>query len=188
MLRLDIHTEEQESFDERTSKFVTTPAQRLGVVDIEHSLVSLSKWEAIHQIPFLSSGDDLTAEQILDYLMCMVVTPGVDPRIMAYCSEEQLKAINDYMNSNHTATTFREVKGHAPGPKEVVTSELIYFWMVSFKIPFQPSETWHLGSLLALIKVCSVKNSKPKKRSPADMRAERQRANAERRAKYGTSG
>lgn len=186
MLRLVIKSDREEQYDEATGRFVYGEEAIVAIVDLEHSLASLSKWESIHKVPFLSN-PDLTPELIFEYLKCMILDPNVDPNLLYQCSEENLKEINTYINSAESATTFGRVPEKRGPSREKVTSELIYFWMLTYQIPVE-AETWHLNRLLALIKICSVKNSKPGKRSAASMAEERARINAERKAQYQTSG
>lgn len=186
MLRLTVTINEQEFFDEETRRFSKSAGEDV-TLELEHSLVSLSKWEAIHGIPFLSSADSLTTELVFDYLKCMVVTENVDPNLLAYCTQEDLERIQKYISSGASATTFPNLPKQRSGPKETITSELIYYWMTGFQIPFE-AENWHLSRLLNLIQICSIKSSKPQKRSRAEAMAERNRINAERKAKLNTTG
>ena len=187
MLTITILTEPEEQYDEETNRFISGGDPIVvAVIEMEHSLASLSKWESIHQIPFLSS-TDLPPEQVFDYLKCMVVSPDVDPDVLYRASQSNLEAIQAYINSSESATTFGNIPNRAGGPRERVTSELIYYWMAAFQIPIE-AEHWHLNRLLSLIKIFSVKNAKQPKRSAREMAEERNRINAERRAKLGTSG
>lgn len=180
MLRITINGEEL--FDEKTRTFVQTNGVSF---DLEHSLVSLSKWEAIHKVPFLSSRDT-TNEQMYDYIACMIVTPGIDRDVVYRCTQEDIARIQEYINSEASATTFARLP-EKRGQGETITSELIYYWMTAFQVPFD-AENWHLNRLFSLIRVANVKNSKPSKRSPREIAEERNRINAERRAQLGTNG
>ena len=131
------------------------------VLQLEHSLVSISKWESKWHIPFLD-GKDKTLEQIIDYVRCMTITQNVKPEVYNRLTEDNLKAINDYIENPMTATTFSDINQRPS--REIITSEIIYYWMVSFNIPFE-CQKWHLNKLLTLIKVCNIKNSPPKKMS-----------------------
>lgn len=179
MLRLVVS---DEGFNNDTQEFETIDPV---VLELEHSLVSLSKWESKHQKPFLSN-DAKTSEEIFDYLKEMIVTPGVDRNNLARCSMEQLKAIQEYIDSPQSATTFGQMP-ETPGRGEVITAELIYYWMVAFTIPWE-AEVWHLNRLFALIRICNIKNSKPQAQSSRSAAAERAKINAERRARLGTRG
>lgn len=180
MLRIIIDGDE--SFNDDTQTFGTINDV---VVELEHSLVSLSKWESKHQKPFLSTGAK-TADEIFDYLKTMVVTPNLDLDVLYRCSQKNLDAIQEYIDSSQSATTFGSMPEHR-GPGEVITSELIYYWVVSFNIPFE-CETWHLNRLFSLIRICNIKNSKSKK-MPRNEIAQRNRdLNAKRKAELGTTG
>lgn len=180
MLRIII--EPEETYDESTQTFGFTDRV---VVDLEHSLVSLSKWESKYQKPFLSS-EKKTSEEIFGYLRAMVVTPDVDLDVLNACSKSDIDKIQEYIDSNQTATTFGAMPERR-GPAEVITSELIYYWMVAFNIPFE-CQTWHLNRLFALIRVCNVKNSKPVKMSRNEIAQRNHEINMKRRAELGTSG
>lgn len=154
-------------------------------IELEHSLVSLSKWESKYQTPFLGPGAK-TTEQTLGYIEAMILTPNVPENILSILTEDNFAQINDHIESSQTATTFHD-RGKKKGRSETVTSELIYFWMVSYNIPFT-CETWHLNRLFSLIRVCEVKNSKPKKMSRSEIAQRNQELNAQRRAQLGTTG
>lgn len=172
-----------EGFDERTKQFVEVGEEL--VVELEHSLVSLSKWESEYQKPFLSSSQK-TSEEIFGYLKEMILTPNVGLEDLYRCSQKDLEEIQKYIDSSQSATTFG-VMPETRGPREVVTSELIYYWMIGFTIPWE-AQYWHLNRLFALIRICNLKNQKPKKMSRGEMAQQNARINAERRAKLGTSG
>lgn len=172
-----------EGFDEKTKQFVDIGEPL--VVELEHSLVSLSKWESEFKKPFLSS-DEKTSEEIFGYLLKMVLTPNVGREDLMRCSQSDLASIQQYIESSESATTFG-LMPETRGPREVVTSELIYFWMVNFNIPWE-AERWHLNRLFALIRICNIKNSPKKKMSRQEIAEQNARINAERRAKTGSKG
>lgn len=180
MLRLII--EGDESFNNETQMFETLEPT---IIELEHSLISLSKWEAKHQKPFLSSGKK-SSEEIFNYLKMMVLTPNVDPDAFYKCSQKELDSIQLYIDSNQSATSFG-VMPERRGPGEVITSELIYYWMVSFNIPFE-CQSWHLNRLFALVRICNIKNSKPKRMSRGELAQQNRDLNAKRRSELGTSG
>lgn len=180
MLRLII--EGDELYDEETNTFSNLDGV---VLDLEHSLISLSKWESKYQKPFLSSGDK-TSEEIFGYLKAMVVTPDVDSDVLYRCSQKNIQQIQEYIDSSQSATTFGMMPERR-SPGEVITSELIYYWMVAFNIPFT-CETWHLNRLLSLIRICNIKNSKPEKVSKNVLAQRYAEINAKRRAELNTSG
>lgn len=180
MLRVII---QDEGFDEKQRKFVDIG--KPIVIDLEHSLVSLSKWESKYKKPFLSSTDK-TSEEIFGYLEAMIVTSNVGLEDLKKCSNEDFEAIQRYIDSSESATTFG-VMPETRGPREVVTSELIYYWMIGFQIPWE-AQYWHLNRLFALIRICNVKNSKQKKMSKREIAENNARINAERKKQLGTSG
>lgn len=179
---LTITIPDVEMFDEQTQEFVTRPYMTL---DLEHSLVSLSKWESIHEKPFLGKNEK-TSEEVLDYIKLMTLTPDVPDDVYLKLSEDNATEINKYLEAKMTATWFSEAPG-APGTRDVITSELIYYWMITFQIPFE-CETWHLNRLFTLIRVCNIKQAKPKKMSRAEMAARNRELNARRREQLGTKG
>lgn len=180
MLRLVIPS--RELWDGRKSQFVYTKEQTL---QLEHSLISLSKWESKWQKAFLSRKEK-TQEESIDYIRCMLITPNVDPHVISTLSSQSIEAINEYISAPMTATYFREDKSER-GSREVVTAELIYYWMISLNIPFE-CQKWHLNRLLALIRTCSIKNSPPKKRSTKEIMSQNAALNAARRKQLNTRG
>ncbi len=179
---LTIVIEGEENFNNENNTFETTNDTR---IDFEHSLVSVSKWEAIYEKPFLSPGAK-SSEEIFEYLKAMVLTPNVDPDVLYSCSQKNLDKIQEYIDSSQSATTFGSMPERR-GQGEVITSELIYYWIVSFNIPFE-CQHWHLNRLFSLIRICNIKNSKPKKLSRMEMAQRNRELNAKRKAELGTSG
>ena len=171
-----------EVYDDSTGLLSTVNDVQL---ELEHSLVSLSKWEQMYEKSFMNT-EEKTDEELIGYIQCMVVTPDWDPQLLYKITQENLEEINNYINARMTATTFHDPPG-APKTREVITSELIYYWMTVFNIPFE-CEHWHLNRLFTLIRICNVKQSKPKKMSQAEAARQRAELNAARRAQYGTSG
>lgn len=170
-------------FNEETNEFVTIKGDTLL---IEHSLISISKWEQKWKKPFMETPNK-TFEEILDYIGCMLLKP-VNPEIFLIIPTESFEEIVNYINDPMTATTISSSPfGNAKNGNELVTSELIYYWMVALHIPFE-CEKWHLNRLITLIKVCSVKQNPPKKMSKKAEREQREALNRARRAKYGTRG
>lgn len=159
----------------------------------EHSLVSLSDWESEFERPFFTPPgmDDLTPDQMMRYFELMLVEPERSGHLARLLSHEQQMSLIEYISKGRTATTVREIQTRAPGPRENVTSELIYYWMVAFKIPFKPSDEWHLNRLLMLIKVCGHKQATPNKRTRASRAKQAQtmrELNEQRLRARGTTG
>lgn len=180
MLRITLPA--MEYWDESKQEFIDSKEQ---ILQLEHSLVSISKWESKWCKSFISNKDK-TYEETIDYIKCMTLTQNVNPDVYNRLTNENIKAINDYISAPMTATYFskEQQKGFN---REQITSELIYYWMIALNIPFE-CQKWHLNRLLTLIRVCNVKNKPPKKMSKRAL-AERNRAlNAARRQRLNTTG
>ena len=171
-----------ELWDEGKQEFVYLPGQTL---QLEHSLASLSKWESKMGKPFLSK-ENKTYEETLEYLKCMMLTPGVTDETYEYLIGHKLKEIDDYINAPMTATILPATRGRKGRP-ETVTAELIYYWMIAMQIPAQ-YEHWHLNKLITLIGVCNVKNSPDKKRSSDEILRDQIALNEERCKKLNSKG
>lgn len=181
MLRLTIAAEEL--YDESKEEFIESlPELQL---DLEHSLLSVSKWESEFEKPFLSTGER-TNEEVLRYAYYMITTPEISPEVIFRLSNRDLQKINEYIEKRNTATTFHELKKPSGRP-EIITSELIYYWMVAFQIPIE-CETWNLNRLFALIRICNMKNQPQKKMSRHEIAQRNRELNAQRRAALGTKG
>ena len=173
---------EDELFDSKTSRFQTVPEVELH---FEHSLLSVSKWESEHEKAFLGKAEKTRAE-ILDYIRCMCLTPDVPSHVFARLTSEHYRLIQEYISAKRSATHVSDPPG-APPSREVVTSELIYYWMTAFQIPFE-CENWNLNRLLMLIRVCGIKNAPPKKMSRSAIAARNRSLNAQRLAALNTRG
>lgn len=183
---LTINIKGRDLFDENTQRFITIKDTTLC---LEHSLVSLSKWESKYHKPFLSDKYEKSNIEKLDYIKFMTITQNVDPNVYLLLSVDNIKTIKDYVLNKMTATWFNEPK-NAPkhNGSEQITSELIYYWMVALQIPFKPCEKWHLNRLLTLIKICNIKNQPAKKYSKRETMSRNAALNAARRKKIGSSG
>lgn len=158
---------------------------------LEHSLLSLSKWEQKWKISFLDTLNKkkMTGEQFMDYIRCMCITPPADPDIFKSLPPSVVQEIVSYIEDPMSATTITE----PPGPKKqghikVITSEVIYYWMSALQIPFDPCEKWHLNRLMTLIKIASIEQQPDKKMSRKEALAQQRSLNAARRARTGSKG
>lgn len=182
---LELTIEERELYDEANEEFVNVPAM---TIRLEHSLVSMSKWEAKWKKPFLTTfgkKDSYTIEELLDYVKCMTMTQNVPDEVYRGMSVKEFEKVNAYINEEQTATTFNDTS--ARPNRQVVTSELIYYWMTAYQIPWE-AQKWHLSRLLTLIRICNIKNGKDKKMSPSAIKAKNRALNAQRRKSLGTKG
>lgn len=180
MLRITIPSVEK--WDERNQEFIYTKSQTL---QLEHSLVSLSKWESKWGKAFLSDRKK-TTDEVVDYVKCMTLTQNVDPDVYNNLSDDNVAEINRYIEAPMTATYIAKETGAGAG-KERITAELIYYWMIALNIPFE-CQKWHLNRLLTLIRVCNIKNQPPKKRGRKEIMRQNAALNASRRKRLNTRG
>lgn len=174
-----------ELYDEIKNEFVYTQERKLT---IEHSLISLSKWESKWKKPFLDPSVKRTREESVDYVRCMTITQNVDPILYTYIPNSLMSQIDQYINDPMTATWFTSAENEKKKiNREKVTSELIYYWMAHLQIPFE-CEKWHLNRLLTLIEIFNVKDAEPTKKDPKQAAMERAAMNAKRRAQLKTKG
>ena len=169
-----------EKYDEVSNLFIYSKEK---TITLEHSLLSISKWESKWKKPFINNSNKTREEQI-DYVRCMTLTPNVDANIYYGLSDQNKREINSYINDSMTATWFTKKKDRPS--KDIITSELIYYWMIALDIPFE-CQKWHLNRLLVLIKICNEKNA-PKKMSKNDLRRRNTSLNESRRAAMHTRG
>lgn len=182
MLTLNIPS--GELYDETTQEFINIKEQKL---QLEHSLVSLAKWESKWQKPFLSDNNKTNAEMI-DYIRCMTITQNVDPIVYRFISAENIEKVSAYIQNPMSATWFSDDKqGGSSHNKEIITAEIIYYWMISFNIPVE-FQKWHLNRLLTLIKVCSIKNAPKNKMKKSEILSKNKALNKARRKAMNSSG
>ena len=186
-MALKIEVKGSELFDEKTERFIEV---KPTILSLEHSLIAISKWESKYHIPFLRE-DEKTPEQLEYYIKCMTINQNVDPNVYKGITVSQQQEILDYIKDPMTATTFLDMdkpmgKGRGRRPN-IITSELIYYWMVALPIPSE-YEKWHLNRLLTLIQVCNSYNQPPKKMSKNDIIRNNDALNAARRAALKTRG
>lgn len=179
---LELHIPETELFDDATQSFIYIKGQ---TIRLEHSLVSISKWESKHHKPFLEKVEERTRAEMLDYVKDMTITQNVSDNVYSSLTPDHINKITEYINDSMTATWFSDRKKSRG--REIVTSELIYYWMTAFNIPME-CQKWHLNRLLTLIKICSLKQEKPEKMKPSSIRSTNAAINAARRAKMHSNG
>ena len=172
----------QEYFDQSTNTFVYTPACTLK---LEHSLVSISKWESKWKKPFLKD-EQKTPAEFLDYIRCMTINSDVPDEVYQLMGHENLKKIQDYIMDPATATTITDRQQRSGARQQIVTSELIYYWMLSNGIPFE-CEKWRLNRLITLIRICNAKGN-PQQMSRQEIYAMNAALNGARRAASGSKG
>ena len=183
---LSVTVPETEFFDDAKQMFFSCKRTTLA---LEHSLVSLSKWESKWKKPFLAKNAEHSNEEILDYIRCMTITQNVPDNVYLAISynQEIINRITEYINDPMTATTVSNNGGPKTAFHKVVTSEVIYSWMIQHNIPVE-FQKWHLNRLLTLIQVCNANNSQQRPMSKRDVAVQQARLNAERRRKYRTRG
>ena len=179
---LQIKIPSTEAWDENKEEFVQTSHEQ--VLQLEHSLVSISKWEAKWCKPFLTK-EDKTYEETLDYIKCMTITQNVKDETYDRLTKSNIDAINNYISESRTATTFSDTK--VGTSREIITSELIYYWMITLNIPME-CQKWHINRLLTLIRVCNVKNTPPKKMNKREIASRYASLNAARRKQFNSRG
>lgn len=183
---LQITIPAREWYDEEKEEFITTKEQTL---QLEHSLMSLSKWESKWKKPFLDEAAEKTYEETLDYIRCMTITQNVDPLSYHAIDREMMETISKYIGDDMTATWITQKQGaQRRKASEVVTSELIYYWMVAHQIPFDPCQKWHLNRLIMLIQVCNEKNQSQTPMKKSDILRQNAQLNAARRKRLKSRG
>lgn len=172
----------REYFDSSKNEFVYLAEQKLT---LEHSLISISKWESKWKKPFLDDKREKTREESVDYIRCMSVGKPIDNLAIQWVPQSVINQINEYISDPMTATWFNE-QNKRPG-RQVVTSELVYYWMIAFHVPME-CEKWHFNRLLTLIKICELKNAPKKRMKRKDVHAQYMALNAARKKQLEASG
>lgn len=189
MLDIVIPKQKYEFYDEKSEQFVYVDVKETKL-QLEHSLISIKKWEQKYHKPFLASYNK-TYDELCDYIECMTLNHGIDKNIYKWIPNNIVDEVVEYIKDPMTATTFRDdlLVGYNKAQREIVTAEIIYYWMISLNIPIE-FQKWHLNSLLTLIKVINIKNDKDRNKKIDKKAAARERArlNAQRRAQFNTKG
>jgi hypothetical protein len=179
---LYLHIEDVELFDERKSEFFIISGR---TIKLEHSLVSLSKWESKWCKPFLSK-EPMTRFQTVDYIRHMTITQNVNPVLYNHIALKHINDVNEYIDHPMTATTFKKNDNRLLN-REIITSEIIYYWMIALEIPFE-CQRWHLNRLLTLINVCNIKNQPNKTMSKKELLSRNHALNEARKRRFNTTG
>lgn len=180
MLKITIPAVEE--WDEARQEFISTKETELC---LEHSLVSISKWESKWHKHFIGNRD-LTSEMLIDYIRCMTLTQNVNPEVYYAMNDDVITQIKNYIDDAQTATWFAE-SNEKKYSRDIITSEIIYYWMIALQIPFE-CQKWHLNRLLTLIRVCNEKNQPEKKMSQAEVMRRNREINEARRRALNTRG
>ena len=185
---LEVVVPDTELFDEDIEEFVQIKGAKLL---LEHSLISISKWEMKWHVPFLGDKEQ-TEEQVRDYIRCMTINSGVDPNVYNHIPADQIQKIEAYIKDPMTATWFSSKGGpnrpKGRGGRAVITNEVVYSWMIEYQIPFDPCEKWHFERLMTLIRVRQERSQEPKKMSKRELATRNAALNAQRRARLKTRG
>lgn len=180
---LPIELQSREFYDEQNNRFFTIKGRKLV---LEHSLVSISKWESKYKKPWFSE-EQKTIEETRYYIQCMTITQNVPPETYILITNDIVSQVNEYLNDPMTAAKFTNLKGRRRNNGEYITSETIYYWMIMFNIP-DKCEKWHINRLIALITMCSEKNKDQKKMSKRARLNDMISTNEQRLKKYKTNG
>lgn len=173
----------REYYDSKRLEFFETPEY---TITLEHSLVSISKWESKWKKTFLSK-EKKSTEETLDYIKCMTITQNVKDEVYNAITDEEIEVIRAYMDDSMSATKLGGRREKVIGFREEYTSEIIYYWMISLGIPFE-CQKWHINRLLTLINVCNIKNTPPEKMNSRELARRNAEVNAARKKKYNTRG
>lgn len=190
MLRIEI-PEQKDIFDENTQMFL--PETKKTVLNLEHSLIAISKWESKWKVPYLDPNIKKSHEMEIDYIKCMTINNNlIDPNIYNVIPMPIYKQILDYIADPMTATQFKSTnnvkkRGSSITGEKIITSELLYYYMIANNIPSE-YEKWHVSRLMVLIRICGIKNGPVKKRSKQEIISENDRINEERRKQLHSTG
>lgn len=181
---LKIHIPETEAYSNEYNRFINVKETD---ITLEHSLISISKWEAKYHKAFLDEKVEKTNDELIDYIRFMSLTSNVDPNAFMVIPNDEMNRILNYIKDSQSATTFTDSKT-GKASRDIITSELIYYWMVALQIPFE-CQKWHINRLLTLVKICNIKNNPDKKKmSRNEIYAQNRMLNAQRRAKLHSKG
>lgn len=180
---LQIHIPGEEFWDEKSEEFVAGPET---TISLEHSLISISKWESKWHKPFMGQ-EAPKGDELMDYIKCMTVTPNVKDEVYNRLTNKNIDDILKYINDPMTATTINERGMNNRRTREIITSELIYYWMVAMQIPFE-CQKWHINRLMMLIRICGIKNQPDKKMSKRSTMQQNAALNAARRQRLHSRG
>lgn len=184
---LKITIPRQELFNSETNEFIYIKEQ---TIQLEHSLVSISKWESKWLKPYFSENKK-TREEMMDYIRCMTITQNVDPNVYYGLTEKNYSTIAEYIENPMTATKINDIDFTGKNGKKsrtFITSELIYYWMISLNIPIE-FQRWHINRLITLIRICQIKNDpKDKKYSKSELARNYSELNKKRRKELNSSG
>lgn len=180
---LEVIIPASELYDDKNNEFIYTKETKLK---LEHSLISLKKWESKWHKPFLTT--DKSYEELIDYIKCMTIEPIKDEIVYKAIPRSTFYIIIDYIKDPMTATWFSKASEDKlkSNKKETITNEIIYYWMIELGIPFE-CQKWHINQLLTLIKVIQLKSSSSKM-SKKDEKTQRDMLNKQRRMKYKSRG
>ena len=190
MLRVEI-PEQKDIFDESTQMFL--PETKKTVLNLEHSLIAISKWESKWKVPYLDPNIKKSHEMEIDYIKCMTINNNlIDPNIYNVIPMPIYKQILDYIADPMTATQFKSTnnvkkRGSSITGEKIITSELLYYYMIANNIPSE-YEKWHVSRLMVLIRICGIKNGPVKKKSKQEIISENDRINEERRKQLHSTG
>lgn len=187
MLEITIPEQHYKFLNESNNEIINVNVDKT-IIQLEHSLISLKKWEQKWHKPFLGE-EDKTHSELLDYIRCMTLNHGIKEDVYNWIPSDLFNKVVEYIKDPMTATWFsgNNLIGAQKKQNEIITAEIIYYWMIALSIPVE-FQKWHLNQLLTLIKVVNIKNSKPEKKDSATAARERAALNKLRREQYNSRG